>query len=227
MRGIIFACRYSAISTVVLAVLLCGLMAVGCGGRAEISLISLNAQAIDPPRVEPSVFNADQCYWWVDEEGDLNLAMRSQWTTLILGRFVTNEFAMSLVLDKPPAGSGRDYRVGLRESRTILTSPLQTQRLFSTAGVICVLMDPGDATHGSFRIFMTPLQDQTAISILPYRPGPILCYGTFRATRDAERGMAIRHHCEEHGWLRPPRANPTTMPVHRRAEAAAPTASSL
>lgn len=178
---------------------------LGCGGSADLSFVSLHTQAIDPPRVEPYELRAQECYWWHDSDGDLCLAMRSHQANVFLGRVGDVDVELSFVLGKPPAGSGRDYPLGPRGVRTIIRSAMQNQRYNTMSGVMCVLVKPGDEMHGSFRIWMSPMNELGLLSFLPGKPGPLLCYGRFKAIKGAGSGQAILARTEA-GAIRPPKA---------------------
>lgn len=192
------------------------LFLVGCGGSAKLSFISMHSQSIDPPRVEPYDFHAQECYWWIDEDGDLCLAVAAHEGSLFLGRLGDVDVELSFVLGKPPAGSGRDYALSQRGVRSIVRSAMQNQRFNAISGVISVLTKPGDEMHGSFRIWMTPMYETGLLSFLPGKPGPLLCYARFKAVKDPGRGRAVLRRTEE-GAPRPPKATasdtpPTTPP---------------
>lgn len=167
------------------------LASVGCGGSARFGLVSLNTQSIDPPRVEPFEFSSDECYWWTDDSGNLRIALHARQRNLFLGKLGVVDIDLSLCLDKPPAGLGRDYPLHHHEPRVTIRSVMQTQRFASVSGIASVLVKPQEQMHGSFRILLNPVAEVGTLSILPSKPGPVLCYGTFRAVRDAERGAAL------------------------------------
>ncbi|MCC7315411.1 MAG: hypothetical protein IT419_11380 [Planctomycetes bacterium] len=164
---------------------------IGCSGSARFGLVSLNTRAIDPPRVEPFEFSADECYWWTDDSGNLRIALHARQRNLFLGKLGVVDIDLSLCLDKPPAGLGRDYPLHHHEPRVMIRSVMQTQRFASVSGIASVLVKPRDQMHGSFRILLNPISEPGMISILPAKPGPVLCYGTFRAVHDAKRGAAL------------------------------------
>jgi hypothetical protein len=177
----------------------------GCAGTAKINLISLNTTAIDPPPTEPWRFDAQQCFWWADETGDFNIAMQSRQGNLFLGKLGDIEIDVSLALDGPPAGSGRDYALRQREGRAVLLSPSGNRRFVVHSGVCDVLTGKDGTYRGSYRLWMTSLSELNVLSFLPARPGPLLCFGSFYAVHDEKRGRAIRELSEKDGWVRPPR----------------------
>jgi hypothetical protein len=195
----------------------------GCAGSAEVRFVSLQPQEIDPPTTQVYSFPAQECYWWTDDAGDLTLAWRCVRHNVFMGKYGTVDFQMSLVLDKPPAGSGRNYKVGGRETRSLFVSAFEGLRLVSGSGIVGVNVRGDDTLTGSFRIWMTPRAEIHVFSFLPQDPGGLLCFGKFRAVKDEKRGQAIRAYCEANGWSRPPRT-PTTAPASAPAPAPATSA---
>ena len=177
--------------------------------------VSLNATRIDPPPVKVWHYDAQEAYWWIDQAGEINIAMRSRESRAFLGRFGKTELSMSLVPGPPPAGSGKDYTLRRRETRTVLVAGIGRQRYTSYAGVMDVLMDDGTDIHGSFRIWMRPQSPVLSLSPLPQRPGSVLVFGTFKAVKNEKRGATIRTFCESEGWQRKPLRTPaTTQPAN-------------
>lgn len=176
-----------------------------CTGTAKLSLISLNSQAIDPPRVQPFDIDASESYWWTDDSGDLCIAIHAMQRNLLFGKLGDVSIDFSMVLGKPPAGIGRDYPLRQREVRLLISSVMQNQRFIPLTGIAAILTKPGDQIHGTFRVWMNPVIEVGVLSFLPPKPGPILCYGTFKAVRDGARGASILKRSEEFGLTRPPK----------------------
>lgn len=174
----------------------------GCTGTAEIQFVSLHVNEIDPPPAKSQRYDAQEAYWWIDEKKDLNIAMRCRRRNVFLGRLGELELMMSLVPGPPPAGSGRNYTVRQRETRTTLSSGLQFQRFTSYAGIMTVIVDDDKHLKGSFRIWMRPHKQIDFFSFIPRTPGSVLCFGTFNAVLDEARGKTIRQACESGGWER-------------------------
>jgi hypothetical protein len=183
-------------------------LAVGCSGSGVAQFVSILPTEIDPPATSVWRMDAQQCYWWTDEAGELNVAMTCTRNNLLLGTFGRLDFDISFVLGDPPAGSGRNYPVQQRETRSIFVSALQNQRLISNAGIVGVNVRDDGTLRGSFRTWMVPVADAMSLSFLPQQTGPLLCFGTFQAVKDEARGKAIRARCEAGGWVRPPRQPP-------------------
>lgn len=198
---VFFGMGGTIIVRVIVAAVVC-VCVMGCSGSAEIRMTSLSASAIDPPLTEVTSFSASECYWWLDGVGDMNIAIRGTKQNLLLGKLGKQSLIISFALDEPPAGSGRNYTVRSRESRTVLASPLMTQRLASYAGIVSTLVDDGETIHGSFRILTKLRDDPGLLSFLPRSQGSVLVFGTYKAVRNAERGLAIRRESEMYGWGR-------------------------
>ena len=185
-------------------------LTVGCSGSGVAQFVSIHPTEIDPPATIIWRMDAQQCYWWIDQAGELNVAMTCTRNNPLLGRFGRFDYDVSFVLGDPPAGSGRNYPVQQRETRSIFVSALQKQRLVSSAGIVGVILRDDGTLRGSFRAWMTPVADPTmSFSFLPQQTGPLLCFGTFQAVKDEIRGKKIRERCEANGWTRPTRKPPT------------------
>lgn len=201
------------------------LFLAGCTGSGEVCFVSLHSKEIDPPATDVWAYPAQECYWWVDEAGDLNVALRCPRTNLLLGRYGRVDLDLSFVLDQPPAGSGRNYRIGQRETRTLFRSAFQHIRLVSTNGIVGVTVRDDGTLRGSFRVWMQPRTEAELFAFFPNNPGALLCFGTFQAVKDERKGQALRTLCESGGWERPPRSAPTTQPAAAPPATTAPATS--
>ncbi|HVP12769.1 MAG TPA: hypothetical protein VMV94_16460 [Phycisphaerae bacterium] len=195
-------------------VILLGVLTVatagGCAGSGVVQFASLHPTEIDPPATTVWRMDAQQCYWWLDDAGELNVAMTCVRNNLLFSKLGRVTFDMSFVLGAPPAGSGRNYAIQQRETRSIFVSALQDLRLISSAGIVGVNMRDDGTLRGGFRTWMVPASNPAmSLSFLPQQTGPLLCFGTFRAVKDETRGKEIRARCEAGGWVRPPRKPPT------------------
>lgn len=166
-------------------------LAVGCAGSAKVNFIALHAQAVDPPPVEPFEFHADRCFWWVDESGRARLVMHCRKSNLLLGQWGNVDILLAFDLEGPPAGSGRDFALQGPSVRISVHTALQRQRFSTVTGIMSMLAKEGGVMQGSFRIWLNPMREVDIFSLLPQRPGPFLCYGTYRAVNDARAGMEL------------------------------------
>lgn len=183
----------------------------GCSGSAEVQLVSIHRMAIDPPAVDVQKFHANECYWWIEDSGNLNIAIRCKRFNPLAGRLGGVEVNMSWVLGKPPAGSGRDYRVRAGMMRAIIETPLETHRFVFYSGMVKVLVADNDQMEGSFRIFAVHRGGFSPLLLLQGPRGNFMFFGTFRAVKDPERGRAIVERTDSAGGHRPaPEKVPTT-----------------
>ena len=196
--------------------------ASGCTPPATVRFVSLHRTEIDPPSTDVLSIDAQEAYWW-EEDGEINITIQGRKRHWVLGRLAESDVSVSLIPGPPPAGRARNYRIGGRESRILVRSPLQEQRLAAHAGLLGVVID-GEIMHGSFRIWVSEQPQMSIFDFLPHRPGGLLCFGTFDATRDPRRGGPIRSLCESKGWSRLPAKRPTatTPKPADNAKAASP-----
>ncbi len=191
------------------------LAAIGCSGSGRVEVASLNFEAVDPPAGPPPRFTRialDRCYWWLDENGRVCVAMeRNQPTPLGPGwRF---RFQLALQLDEPPAGRARDYRVTKRELRATARFGPSQSRFTSISGVVALYRQPQDRLRGSFRLLVArEVQQMLGGWGLP---GRYLMMGTFEAVRNEEHGRQIRAQVDAHTALpdEHPDTQPTSAPV--------------
>lgn len=188
-----------------------------CAGQAHLELISLQHSAIDPPPAATYAYEASECYWWQDDDGDLNVAMRfDPFYPFVPVRPITLQ--VSFVLNGAPAGSGKNYIVRNREIRGVFRAGVERHCFTSDAGICGVSRWKGNRLKGSFRLWMTHHPGPGLLDLFPRQPGPVLFHGTFEAVPDARgRGRAIREETEAHGWNRPekPKPPPTTSAASR------------
>lgn len=183
-------------------------LTAGCSGSGRVNFVSLNMTDIDPPPAKAWQFDAAECYWWLDEQGELNIALRSVRDAALLGKLGRVELCISFVLDAPPAGSGRNYPIRQREVRAVALNAMQSHRFTSFAGIAGVSTLPDKRYRGSFRVWMHAHSEVSMFNVMPNRPSPLLCFGTFEAVHDPARGRALRDRSESSGFARPakPRA---------------------
>jgi hypothetical protein len=186
------------------------LIIAGCTGRGQIHFVSLNMNEIDPPAAKTTTFDAQEACWWIEANNELNIALRHRADNLLLGSLGRTNLALSLVLPEPPAGRARNYKVTAREARILLDAGLAQQRVQPYAGIIGLVIGDDGVLRGSYRLWAAPLVQVNVFSFLPQRPGPVLCFGTFEAVKDDDRGRHIREQSESGGHVRPPR---TTRPA--------------
>lgn len=166
------------------------LAAAGCDGRARVDYTSLDFANIDPPGTRVTRHEMPHCYWWMDDRNQLWIAMERH-APSILGLVWSSEARIVFVLERPPAGRGRNYVVGKREMRGAATFGLVDVRYVAQQGLIGVNRDSADSNElrGSFRI-------QAGFSVSQMlggwgRPTAVLMFGDFVAVQDEQRGRRV------------------------------------
>ncbi|MGB2988113.1 MAG: hypothetical protein WBE26_19775 [Phycisphaerae bacterium] len=186
---------------IVVAVILWVLVLTGCSGRAVVHMIPLGAKKISMTSPLVVRVSPDECYFWLNEKQDLCVAMRATNVSLIGKRF-EREFVLSLVLDGPPAGSARQYRVGRRVMRARGRAGYSHTRSASLAGIVGVWDYGKGKLRGRFRL----AAKQQSYSVLTGWKGDrrVLFVGEFIAAANREMGERILVRTEEDGMARPP-----------------------
>ncbi len=172
---------------------LLALAAVGCAAPTRFHLVMLGSDRISD--TEPLIVEVtpDECFYWLDDDGRLCLAMRRHdrsWR----GRVHDYDFAASFVLDEPPADTGRNYPVKNRTFRSKTKSGYIHTRMFSRTGVVGVWNYGSDTLDGRFRFFAR----QQSYSVFVGWGGEryVLVVGEFSAKQDRTRGEAILQRTE-------------------------------
>jgi len=188
----IFAIRNSLFSF--LAGLPIWIAAPGCAGHAVVYSVPLGTKQIsttDPlvVRVTP-----DECYFWVNEQEELCVAMRS-FSGSIFGKRFVKEFLLSLVAKGLPAGGGREYRMDRRTARAIQDAGYGHKRLASLSGIFAVWNYRDGHLRGRFRF----TAKEQRYSVLSGWSGnnAILVIGEFTSVKDRVRGERLLSRTEE------------------------------
>lgn len=208
--------KLSALASL-LSLLAAPVLAGGCAGGGRFDIISMQMGDLDEDRPLMSTFHPGECYYWIDEEGKINVAMHYE-NIPLLGRFSRVSFDLSFELDDPPAGRARQYQLRSREFRGTARLGALVHRFMSYQGVGAIWQDGPGRFRGRFRTLVR----HESFSVLTgwVRAAPLLFLGEFRAVLDAERGRAINQASESGGWPRPPRSKvplrvqrPATQPA--------------
>jgi len=92
----------------------------------------------------------DECYFWVNEQEELCIAIRSN-TRSIFGKRFEKEFLLSLVAKGLPAGSGREYRMDRRTARVRHIAGYTHKRTASLSGILAIWNYGQSQLRGRFR----------------------------------------------------------------------------
>ncbi len=211
MRAIPAAARVSARPRTLLLrapwrlVLLAGAVALaGCQSPGYVQLASLNFNSIDPPPPKVTRLPIEHCYWWQDDEGQVWVALEHDRPWGWLPEHLV--FQLSLVLEGPPAGRAREYRVTKRELRGVARFGPAQARFVSMTGIVALYREDGDQMRGSFRLQVARRGQQIFGNW-----GPATRYlmtGEFTAAPNESEGRRIADATEAHGWERAPTTQP-------------------
>ncbi len=189
---------------------LCGIALASCSGRASIYVVPLGPTPIRTTGPLVIQVSPDECYYWVNDEQDVCVAMRTG-NASPLGKHFKREFLVSLVLDGQPAGPARYYRAGRRTLRAREKVGFGHTRSASLAGMVVIWNYGKGKLAGRFRL----TAKQQAYSVLTGWAGDrrVLYIGEFTAVADRQAGRKILARTEEDGMARAP-ALPKPIPVH-------------
>lgn len=170
------------------------LTSAGCAGRATVHMIPLGAKRIDTTAPLTVRVSPGECYFWVNEQEELCLAMRSH-SRSIFGRRFENEFLMSFVAKGLPAGSGRDYRMDRRTARVTHDAGYGHTRSSSLSGILAVWDYRRNQLRGRFRF----TAKQQSYSVLSGWSGnnAVLLVGEFMAVGNEAAGKELLQRTEE------------------------------
>ncbi len=173
----------------------------GCSGRLTCQFISTTTSriGIEPTDAKVVRLECSQCYWWVDDEGLLNIAGKFEARSLFGGKF-DRALYISFVPGVPSQGVGRDYKVNRNTVRAFVKYPPSMLRLKSTYGIMGVEHRDSGGLVGAFRANM--LMQQASYLGGWGKSSPYLVFGTFSAVEDRVKGMSIRSKSEEEGFDR-------------------------
>jgi hypothetical protein len=176
------------------SIVLTALTGAGCAGHAVVYSVPLGTKQIST--TDPLIVRAtpDECYFWVDDQEELCVAMRS-FSGSILGKRFHREFLMSMVAKGLPAGSGREYRMDRRTARTRNDAGYAHTRSASLGGILAVWDYRRGQVRGRFRF----TAKEQSYSVLTGWSGnnTVLCIGEFTAFRNETAGKRLLARTEE------------------------------
>jgi hypothetical protein len=181
----------------------------GCQSAA-VHLIPTDQQRLEPDEPLLVTERAEQAWFWVEDEQRICLAL-ARGDVLRKTTGARHTFALSLVLEGLPAGSGRTYRVGARGLRAVLHDGALHERYVSTRGIVTIWRDTPRWLSGRFRLTVVRHQFQVLTGWVP--AGNILLAGEFRAALNPTRGRPILAQTERESL---PRRATTTQPGEPR-----------
>lgn len=206
--------RCRAILSTTILLLLTGLPAVGgCTGSGKVQILPLARRDLPPQEPLIQTVPVQEAYYWIDPEGKLKIAMQYRVNSL-LGPVFDAEWALSMVLTGPPAGSERLYDIRTSEVLWIFSQGGNHQRCRSLRGVAVVEGPRNHRLRGRFQITF----HQQMFTMLGgwQNASWLVTLGEFEAVRNAARGQEILAKTEMEDFDRsPPR--PRMLPVSQPA----------
>ena len=177
-----------------LGCILATVAASGCTGHARLSLIPLNSSTLTPTsRLEYTV-SPQECYWWVDEEDRLCLAMCYH-NFSILGDLTRDAFELSFVFKDPPPEEEKVYVARRDVARALWHRSAWHLRLRARTGNVAIERRSEEILAGRLRL--TCSSEEFWILTGWQRKTPVLIQGQFTAVRDAKQGRALLQRIEE------------------------------
>lgn len=186
---------------VIFVLVLVTLVLTGCAGRASVHIVSIGGKRLSATSPLVVKVSPDECYFWLSDNDELCVAMR-QASGSILGKQHEREFILSMILDGPPAGPARHYRLNRYSVRIKGRNGFVYTRAASLAGEAIVWDYDTDHLRGRFRMVA---KHQTYSILTGWRgDARVLIVGEFSARRDAQAGKEILVRTEEEGMEREP-----------------------
>ena len=177
---------------------LCTILALfssfGCTGHAEVNIVPLGTKRIDTTAPLIVRVSPDECYFWVNEQDEFCVAMRT-FSGSIFGKRFEKEFLLSLVAKGLPAGGGREYRMDRRTARVRHDAGYGHTRSASLSGIFAVWNYRRNQLRGRFRF----TAKEQSYSVLSGWSGnnAVLVVGEFMAVADRAAGEKLLARTED------------------------------
>lgn len=173
--------------------------ASGCTGHAEMNLIPLGMKDLDPSKPLASELRAGECYYDLDENGRIRIAMRYR-NLALFGPMSRSSMTLSLLIDEPPAGRARNYPIAGQTLRAQAQTSILYHRFRSTHGIAVVHDVGSNGLRGRFRCYV---RYQRGNVVTGWRgTGLLLLTGRFSAVRDPEKTAELICESEAGDWAR-------------------------
>lgn len=165
------------------------LLFAGCAAPGTVRMIPTDTRRISTTEPLVITLRPSECHYWIDDSGDLWLALRSRKPSLF-GRLRSSEMFMTAKLKEPPAATSRDYPVTKGGVQLRRRAGLQHIRAESLQAIAAVWDYGKPRLRGRFRVHA----QQRSYSVLTgwTTAGRVLIVGEFTASENREKGEAIR-----------------------------------
>lgn len=175
------------------------LSAAGCRGGASYTMASLNMKRVSATEKLTLEIDADECYHWVNEFGELCIALRMHdWS--ILGERFSRRSVASFILGDPPAATGRNYVATRRTARFVNHAGYGHTRAASLGGIVGVWGYDKPVIGGRFRF--TTVQQSYSVLTGWTGKNQVLYVGEFKSVLNRSAGEAILAETEKDGMER-------------------------
>lgn len=147
-----------------------------------------------------SHYKPNECYYWINDDGKLCVAMQRRGGRL-LGNWFRREFSLSMVLGEPPTGEARTYFGHRRTLRALNHRGLAHDRYASFRGATGVWGYGSGTLRGRFRF---SVKGQSYLVLTDWASDRLeLLTGAFTAVENREAGERIFAKTEVQGLARP------------------------
>jgi hypothetical protein len=170
-----------------------------CRGGGRVELASLSTKSIDPPQALTGKLRLGECRWWTDGEGRVWFAAQRHIGSILGPRWAFN-FQLSLVVEKLPAGSARNYKIRGNGLRAVMQAGPLKRRLVSINGILALYRESQDRMRGSLRVQVSA----QSLSLVTgwSKPSRQLFMSEFTAVRDDRGAPQIVEATEADGFER-------------------------
>ncbi|NLX12030.1 MAG: hypothetical protein GXY44_00040 [Phycisphaerales bacterium] len=185
----------------------------GCTGSGKVQVLPIARRDLPPGEPLIQKIPVHEAYYWVDDEGKLKIVLQYRASSLLGPVFDTN-WALSMVLPGPPAGSERLYELRSADALWVFSQGGNHQRCRSLRGVVVVEGQQNDRLRGRFQITV----HQQLFSMLGgwQNAAWLVTLGEFEAVQNATRGEEILAKTEMEDFDRSPpkpRIHPLSQPT--------------
>lgn len=188
MAGLLFRSRGGIMAGLFLLPLV-----IGCAGGGTVKIMPLMRS--DLADAEPLISDVplSQAFYWVEESGEVNVALRYHAGSL-LGKPFDATWEMTMTLEGMPAGSSRLYKLKSERVHVAQNAGGARRRACGGAGVAVLHAPEGRRLRGRFHVQVRQQQFTLLNGWSPaiYAAPTLIMAGEFTAIEDAARGREIR-----------------------------------
>lgn len=195
-------------------------VSAGCTGSARFDLIPLRMNDLNPALPPMVRFHPSECYYRLDQQGKIHVAMRYQ-NLALFGPLSRVTFTLSLLLEEPPAGRARTYPLRKQNLRGWATAGPEVHRFSSSLGIAAVYDVREHSLRGRFRCYV---RHQSGNPLTGWRGNALLLFlGQFHAVEDEAKTRRLETESEKGGGERAGQTTasttqPATSQPHKSAQ---------